>query len=53
MGSAPVQRSPIEFDVSECDRGTSQRTPRPTRAVEAWVKKKRQPQKIKHYDWTY
>ena len=29
-----AQRSPTECGVSECDRGTSQRRPRPTRAVE-------------------
>jgi hypothetical protein len=29
-----VQRSPTECGVSECDRGTSERRPRPTRAVD-------------------
>jgi len=31
-----VQRSPIEWCVSECDCGTSQRRLRPTKAVELW-----------------
>ena len=33
-GRSLVQKSPIECGVPECDRGTSQRRPRGTRAVE-------------------
>ena len=39
-GWSLVQKSPTECGVSECDRGTSYRRPRPTRAVEPWEKKK-------------
>jgi hypothetical protein len=35
-----VQRSPTDCGVSECDRGTSHRKPRPTRAVEPWKRDK-------------
>jgi hypothetical protein len=37
-GWSHVQRSPTECGVSECNRGTSYRRPRPTRAVETWKK---------------
>jgi len=33
-GQSLVQRSPTECGVSECDRGTSERRPGHTRAVE-------------------
>jgi hypothetical protein len=39
-GRPLVQRSPTECGVSECDRGTSYRRPRPARAVEPREKKK-------------
>jgi hypothetical protein len=38
--SLVVQRSPTDCGGSECDRGTSQRKPRPTRAVEPWKRDK-------------
>jgi hypothetical protein len=38
-GWSPVQRSPTECGVSECDRGALQRRPRPTEPVEPWNKK--------------
>ena len=39
-GQSIVQRSPTKCGVSEFDRGTSQKRPRPTRAVEPRAKKK-------------
>ena len=35
-GRQLVQRIPTKCGVSECDRGTSQRRPRPTRNVKPW-----------------
>jgi len=34
-GRSLVQRSPTECDVSECDRGSSKRRPRPARGYRA------------------
>ena len=34
MGRSLIQRSPTDYGVFECDRGTSQRRPGHTRAVE-------------------
>jgi hypothetical protein len=39
-GRSLVQRIPTECGVSECDRGTSQRTPTPPLALSSHVKKK-------------
>ena len=33
-GPITRRRSPAEYGMSECDRGTSQKRPRPTGAVE-------------------